>query len=214
VDLADGLWKTQPLLFGVLLLINALTAFSMIRVFSMIWGNQPQPMTARSPEVFWPMTLPTVIMMGFVLHLPLILQSLSILPEWASLNKDVALLLTWSSIAGISTGAIVYLGKTIAKPVRLPWKPLQDLLAYDFYTAKLYRSSIVFGIDLISQITSWFDKYLVDGIVNLFGIFTIFGGQSLRYSTSGQAQFYVLTILLSIAVIGILVIWSTVSHIA
>jgi NAD(P)H-quinone oxidoreductase subunit 5 len=213
LDLADGLWKTQPLLFGGLLLINALTAFSMMRVFSMVWGNQPQPMTARSPEVFWPMTLPTVIMMGFVLHLPLILQSLALLPEWASLNKDVALLLTWSSIAGISTGAIVYLSKTIAKPVRLPWKSLQDLLAYDFYTAKLYRSSIVFGVDLISQLTSWFDKYLVDGIVNLFGIFTIFGGQSLRYSTSGQAQFYVLTILVGTVLIGILVIWPTISHI-
>jgi NAD(P)H-quinone oxidoreductase subunit 5 len=205
LELADALWKTRPALLVLLLVINALAAFGLVRVFSLIWGNQPKPMTARSPEVFWPMTLPTVIMIGFVLHLPLVLQSLSLLPDWVTLNKDVALMLIWSSIFGLALGAIVYLGNAVKKPVELPWKALQDLLAYDFYTAKIYRASIVFGVDVVSNITSWFDRYFVDGIVNLFGFATIFSGQTLKYSTSGQAQFYVLTILGGLAILGLFV---------
>lgn len=207
LKLADTLWQTRPVLLGVLLVFNALSAFSLVRVFSLVWGNKPKPMTARAPEVFWPMTLPTVVMLGFVLHLPLVLQALNLLPDWATLNKDVSLMLIWSSIFGCSLGAVVYQGNTIPKPVRLPSKALQDLLAYDFYTAKIYRSSIVFVVGLVSQITSWFDKYLVDGIVNLFGVVTIFSGQSLRYSTSGQTQSYVLTILIALAIIGVCIAW-------
>jgi NAD(P)H-quinone oxidoreductase subunit 5 len=214
LDLGDELRSTRPVLLGLLLLINALSAFGLMRVFGLIWGNKPKPMTARSPEVFWPMTLPTVIMVGFVLHLPLILQSLDLLPDWASMSKDVALMFIWSSIFGLSLGGVFYLGPSIQKPVRLPSKALQDLLAYDFYTPKLYRSTIVLFVGLLSAITSVFDRFFVDGIVNLFGTVTVFGGQSLKYSNSGQTQFYVLTILLGLMFIGLVVSWPLISHLS
>jgi NAD(P)H-quinone oxidoreductase subunit 5 len=214
LELLDGLWSTKPWLVGVLLLVNALTAFGLMRVFSLIWGNQPKPMTARSPEVFWPMTLPMMITMGFALHLPLIMQAAGLLPAWADLDKSMALLLFWSSVFGISLGGVVYLGKSIPKPVQLPWKSLQDLLAYDFYTRDIYRTSIVFGVDLISRMTSWLDKYLVDGIINLFGVVTTFSGQSLKYSTSGKSQFYILTILLGLALLMMWVSWPFLSNLS
>jgi NAD(P)H-quinone oxidoreductase subunit 5 len=214
LELLDGLWSTKPWLVGVLLLVNALTAFGLMRVFSLIWGNQPKPMTARSPEVFWPMTLPMMITMGFALHLPLIMQAAGLLPVWADLDKSMALLLFWSSVFGISLGGVVYLGKSIPKPVQLPWKSLQDLLAYDFYTRDIYRTSIVFGVDLVSRLTSWLDKYLVDGIINLFGVVTTFSGQSLKYSTSGKSQFYILTILLGLALLMMWVSWPFLSNLS
>jgi NAD(P)H-quinone oxidoreductase subunit 5 len=207
LELADGIWASKPWLVGVLLLVNALTAFGLVRVFSLIWGNQPKPMTARAPEVFWPMTLPMMITMGFALHLPLVMQAVGLLPIWADLNKDVALLLFWSSVFGGSLGGVVYLNRAIPKPIELPWKGLQDLLAYDFYTRDIYRSSVVLVVDLVSRITSWLDKYLVDGIINLFGVVTTFSGQSLKYSTSGKSQFYMLTILLGVALMVLLVSW-------
>lgn len=207
LELANGIWSTHPWLIALLLVVNTLTAFGLVRVFSLIWGNKPKPMTARAPEVFWPMTLPMMVLMGFALHLPLIMQSFGLLPDWAEINKNVALLLFWSSVFGGSLGGVVYLNQGIAKPVQLPWKPLQDLLAYDFYTRDIYRTSIVFGVDLISRLTSWLDKYLVDGIINLFGVVTTFSGQSLKYSTSGKSQFYVLTILLGISMLMLWVSW-------
>ncbi len=207
MELADDLWVTEPWLVGVILLVNALTAFSLTREFCLLFGGKSQPMSQRSPEVHWPMVLPMVILLSFVLHLPLVLQSLSLLPSWASLNKDVALLLAWSSIFGCCIGAVVYLSDFIPKPIRLPFKGLQDLLAYDFYTPKLYRMTIILVVALISKLTDMVDRLVVDGIVNFVGLFSMLSGEGLKFSNSGQTQFYALTILLGVGVLGAFVTW-------
>jgi NAD(P)H-quinone oxidoreductase subunit 5 len=214
LKLADGLWATQPGLVALLLLINALAAFSITRTFGLIFAGSVQPMTVRSPENLWAITLPMTALAGFVLHIPMILSSMSLLPDWALINKDVALLLTWSSIFGISLGAVAYIGNYVKKPVQLPWKPLQDLFAYDFYTPTLYRSSVVGSVDVISRLTDWIDRYVVDGFVNLVGISSLFGGEALKYGNSGQAQFYVLTIAIGLIVTAIYMSWSVLSHLS
>ena len=195
LQLADGLWTTRPALVGLVLGINALAAFSVTRIFGSIFAGKPQQMTQRSPENIWTIVVPMTLLLGFTLHLPLILQSLSLLPDWAMLNKDVALLLTWSSIFGISISGVLYIGQAVARPIHLPWKPLQDLLAYDFYTPRLYRSSVVGSVDLASRLTDWIDRYVVDGLVNFIGVASLFGGETLKYGNSGQTQFYALTIM-------------------
>jgi NAD(P)H-quinone oxidoreductase subunit 5 len=206
VKLADGLWATQPLLVGVIITVNALTAVSLTREFGLIFGGKARQMSQRSPEAHWPMILPMVILLAFSLHLPLVLQSLSLLPDWATLNKDVVLLLIWSSVSGCSITGVVYLGN-IPKPIRLPWQGLQDFFAYDFYTPKLYRITIIFGVAKISQLADMIDRLVVDGIVNLVGLFSLLGGESLKYSTSGQTQFYAFTVLVGVSVLGMWVAW-------
>ncbi|MBD2078841.1 NAD(P)H-quinone oxidoreductase subunit F [Leptolyngbya sp. FACHB-17] len=213
LKIAQGVWETQPWIVGIILLVNAFAAFGITRVFCLLFMGEAKQMAQRSPEVHYWMALPMIVMMGFTLHLPLILEALDLLPSWADINTDVALLLIWSTITGIALSAIVYTNNNIAKPVVLPWKGLQDLLAYDFYTPNLYRSSIVFVVALVSQITSWFDKYLVDGGLNLFGVLTLFSGRNLRYSTSGQSQFYMLTIVFGIALISVLLSLPFLSHV-
>ncbi|GAX35214.1 NAD(P)H-quinone oxidoreductase subunit F [Nodularia sp. NIES-3585] len=206
VKLADGLWETSPWLVGVIILVNALTAFSLTREFGLIFGGKAKQMSERSPEVHWPMILPMMILFGLVLHLPLVLQSLSILPSWASLNKDVVLLLIWSSIFGCSISAVIYLGN-IPKPIRLPWQPLQDLFAYDFYTPKLYRVTIIFGVAQLSKFADMVDRFIVDGIVNLVGLFSLLGGEGLKYSTTGRTQSYAFTVLLGVGVFCAWITW-------
>ncbi|MBE9008029.1 NAD(P)H-quinone oxidoreductase subunit F [Fortiea sp. LEGE XX443] len=205
LKLADGLWKTYPWLVGIIIIVNALTAVSLTREFGLIFAGKSQPMSERSPEVHWPMVLPMMILFGFVLHLPLVLQSLSLLPDWASLNKDAALLLIWSSIFGCSISGVIYLGN-IPKPIRLPWKFLQDLLAYDFYTPKLYRMTIIFSVAQLSKFADMIDRFVVDGIVNLVGLFSLLGGEGLKYSNTGQTQFYAFTVLLGV---GVFCVWMT-----
>lgn len=204
--LADALWTTHKGLVLVVIAVNALTAFSLTREFCLIFGGKSTQMTERSPEAHWPMTLPMVILLGFVLHIPLVLQSLSLLPDWATLNKDVALLLIWSSIFGCSLSGVIYLSN-IPKPIRLPWKGLQDLLANDFYTPKIYRVTIIFSVYQISRFADMIDRFVVDGIVNLVGLFSLLGGEGLKYSTSGQTQSYALTVLLGIGILGMWVTW-------
>ncbi|ABA20373.1 NAD(P)H dehydrogenase, subunit NdhF3 [Trichormus variabilis ATCC 29413] len=207
LKLADGLWGTHPWLVGIVIAVNGLTAFSLVREFGLIFGGKPKQMTERSPEVHWPMVLPMMILFGFVLHLPLILQSLSLLPDWANINKDVALLLIWSSIFGCSISSVIYLSNIVPKPIRLPWKGLQDLLAYDFYTPNLYRITIIFSVAQVSKFADMIDRFVVDGIVNFVGLFSLLGGEGLKYSTSGQTQFYALTVLLGVGVLGAWVTW-------
>ncbi|MEH2064891.1 MAG: NAD(P)H-quinone oxidoreductase subunit F [Nostoc sp.] len=206
VKLADGLWDTQPWLVGVVIAVNALTAVSLTREFGLIFGGKATQMSQRSPEAHWPMILPMMILLGVSLHLPLVLQSLSLLPDWATLNKDVTLLLIWSSISSCSITALIYLGN-IPKPIRLPWQGLQDLFAYDFYTPKIYRITIIFGVAKISQLADMIDRFVVDGIVNFVGLFSLLGGEGLKYSTSGQTQFYALTVLLGVSFLGMWVTW-------
>ncbi|MDY6896926.1 MAG: NAD(P)H-quinone oxidoreductase subunit F [Cyanobacteriota bacterium] len=206
LKLASGLWEKQPWLVGIIVAVNALTAMSLTREFGLVWGGKTKAMSARSPEVSWQMTLPMMILFGLVLHLPLILQNLSLLPNWATINKDVALLLIWSSIFGCSIGGVIYLGN-IPKPVRFPFKGLQDLFAYDFYTPKLYRGSIVLGVDLLSKLTDMVDRFVVDGIVNLVGLISLGGGEGLKYSNSGQTQFYMFVVLLGVGILGMAVTW-------
>ncbi|MFN5871697.1 MAG: NAD(P)H-quinone oxidoreductase subunit F [Aphanizomenon sp.] len=204
--LADGLWAAHPTLVGIIIIVNGLTTFSLTREFSLIFGGKPKQMSERSPEAIWLMVLPMVILSGFVLHLPLVLQSLSLLPDWATLNKDVALLLIWSSIFGCSISSIIYLGN-IPKPIRLPWQGLQNLFAYDFYTPKLYKITIIFGVAQLSKFADMLDKFVIDGIVNSVGLFSLLGGEGLKYSNNGQTQFYALTVLLGVGVLGTWLTW-------
>ena len=212
LQVGDHLSNTYPWLLGLLLLVNGLATFSLTRVFGLVFGGKPKPMSERSPEVHWPMALPMLLLMGFTLHVPLILLQWQLIPDWSTLNTTVAGLLVLSSAVGCSLGSFIYLNNGFAKPVRFGTKSLQDLFAYDFYTEKLYRLTIVFVVDLVSRAISWADRYIVDGVVNLVGILTVFSGQSLRYNVSGQTQFYALTILSGIVLFGIVVSWPFLSH--
>ena len=204
--LADGLWATHPTLVGIVIIVNALTTFSLTREFGLIFAGKPKQMSERSPEAIWLMVLPMMVLCGFVLHLPLVLQSLSLLPQWTTLNKDVALLLIWSSIFGCSISSIIYLGN-IPKPIRLPWQGLQNLFAYDFYTPKLYKITIIFGVAQLSKFADILDRFVVDGIVNFVGLFSLLGGEGLKYSNNGQTQSYALTVLLGVGVLGAWLSW-------
>lgn len=207
LQMADRLWETHPWLVVVMLLVNGLTTFSVTREFGLIFAGPVKPMTLRSPEVNWPMVLPMMILMGFTLHVPLLLLQWQLLPDWATLNTTLAGLLIASTAIGCGLGILIYVNDKWEKPVRLGSQTLQDFFAYDFYTAKLYKVTIVFVVGLVSQIVYWFDRYIVDGLVNLVGLATVFSGQGLKYNVSGQTQFYALTILLGVAILGLWLSW-------
>lgn len=213
LSMAQNLWQTHPELVGVLLVVNGLTAFSVIREFGLIFAGKPKPMTVRSPEVHWPMVLPMVVLMGVTLHIPLIFMASNLLPDWANLNIPVAGVLIGSTVIGGGLAGFIYISDRISKPIKFGPQSLQDFFAYDFYTAKLYKLTIVSAVGFVSQVVFWFDRYIVDGLVNLVGLFTVFSGQSLKYNVSGQTQFYALTILFGIAVLGMLLAWPSLAKI-
>lgn len=200
-----------PGLVAVLLLVNCLTALNLTRVFRLVFLGSPQPKTRRAPEVPWPMAVPMVTLTVLNLLVPLVLQSLRVLPDWEFLNREAVLLSVSSGILGCVLGGVVYLNRTWSRPLLAPLRFVQDLLAYDFYIDRLYNLSVVFAVDRLSRLNAWIDRYVLDGLVNLVGFATIFSGQSLRYSVSGQSQFYLLTILLGVSFFGLLMLWPLLS---
>jgi NAD(P)H-quinone oxidoreductase subunit 5 len=204
--LISHLWEQHPALAELLLLLNGLIAFSLMRVFGLIWGGQPKQMTLRAVEPLWLIVLPMTFLAGVALHTPQILNSLGLIANWSELTSANSLILFGSSILGLTAGGYLYLNTQIVKPIQLPWLGLQNFLANDFYTPKLYKATIVGLVDGISQKMYWFDRFFVDGVGNFFGLATLFSGQNLRYSTFGQLQLYTLTIILGIGVLVLLLL--------
>ncbi len=199
---ADGLVKISPWVIVVLILVNGLTALNLTRVFRLIFWGQPQPKTRRAPEVAWPMALPMVTLTILTLLLPLMLQQWYLLPSWESLDWYIVGSLVASTVTGVTIGATIHLHKAWSRSRILIWRLIQDLLGYDFYIDRIYRLTIVSAVALLSRISAWSDRFLVDGLVNLIGFAAIFSGQSLKYSISGQSQGYMLTILVVISILG------------
>jgi NAD(P)H-quinone oxidoreductase subunit 5 len=56
-------------------------------------------------------------------------------------------------------------------------------------------------------LSNWFDQYVVDGLVNGVGLASLLGGESLKYSSSGQSQLYLLTIFTGVGLLGIFMTW-------
>jgi NAD(P)H-quinone oxidoreductase subunit 5 len=217
----NGFWTVPLWLVVVLLLVNGLTALNLTRVFGLVFVGKPQPKTRRAPEVAWTMALPMVTLTVLGLLVPWILQRWQLLISWTgpwaktgdfdSLNLLLKTLdtplLVLSGLIGVAVGVAIYWYGVLPRPVRLPIPAVQDLFAYDFYIDRVYRLTVVLAVASIAKISAWTDKYVVDGAVNLFGFATIFSGEGLKYSGTGQSQFYVLTIATGVAGLLGLIIW-------
>jgi NAD(P)H-quinone oxidoreductase subunit 5 len=209
----NGFWEAPAWLIGILLLVNALTALNLTRVFRLVFLGEPQPKTRRAPEVLWPMAVPMVSLIIVNLLVPPILDQWQFLLSWTGpwatngrlLNQLALPLLILSGAIGCSIGFMLDLGRAWARPVQKSLRFVQDFFAYDFYVEKFYRLTVVAAVDLLSKMTSWFDRYVVDGLVNFAALATVFGGQSLKYSVSGQSQGYILTIMIGV---GLLLLFS------
>jgi NAD(P)H-quinone oxidoreductase subunit 5 len=204
LQLVEGLWTEQPWLVGVILIVNTLTAFSLTRLFCRIFLGKVQPMAERTYEPFWLITLPVVATAVFVCHLPIILRNLGMVPDWGEVNGMFATLLIWSSVSGIVSSALIYSIDAIPKPIKLPIPVVQEFFANDLYVQQFYQLTIVLLVATSARVINWIDRYIVDGFVNFVGIGTLFSGQALKYSTSGQSQLYILLGFSGIVLLGLL----------
>ena len=90
------------------------------------------------------------------------------------------------------------------RPVRIA----QDLLAYDFYTERLYQLTVVWAVSSLARLSNWFDRYVVDGVVNSVGVVSLLSGEGLKYSSTGRSQLYVFTIIVGVALLGVFMTWT------
>lgn len=199
LEWSESIWSQSPWLVGLLLLVNGLTAFNLVRVFALVFGGEPKPKTRRAPEVPWLMAVPMVSLTIFNLLVPAMLLQWNLLPNWDHPNRSVVILLVLSSVVGVGLGGWFYMNpQATRQPGTLVWRSVREVLAYDFCIERLYKLSVVLGVVQGSRLTAWFDRYIVDGLVNFVGVASIFSGESLKYTISGQSRNYLLTLVIGV----------------
>jgi NAD(P)H-quinone oxidoreductase subunit 5 len=196
-----------PFFALVVLLTNALTVFNLVRVFRQVFLDQPHPKTRRTPEVNWLMALPMVSLTVLVTLVPWIMARLDPVPGLASFSWSTGLLVIGSSLAGGALAVWVPLDKFDSRSVLRPLRVLQDLLAFDFYTDRIYRATIVAFVAQLAKVTNAFDNRVVNGLVNWIGTSSLASAETLKLSVSGQLQSYVLTVVVAMVVLFSVLAW-------
>jgi NAD(P)H-quinone oxidoreductase subunit 5 len=198
---ADHLWDEGSWLLAVLLLVNGLTALNLTRVYRLVFGGASQAKTKRAPEVAWPMAVPMVVLTVLTLLLPLVMQQFGVLTNDNNGLEASTLLVMLSGAIGGLIGTQIALNQAWVMPQQKVWRIFQDFFAYDFYIETLYKKTIVAAVSQVSQASAWFDRTVIDGLINLVGFASILSGESLKYSVSGRSQSYMLTIVMGVGLL-------------
>ena len=200
--LQSGQWG----LIGVVVLTNGVASFALVRMFGLMFAGDYTAFTARAPEPIWLVVVPTTVMAGFVLNMPSIVRNFSLYPE-PVLNWSLGWALFLSSAAGVASASAFYVFNRVKDPAKLIPAVANRLLAYDFYTPKVYQFTAIALVDKLSQLTDWLDRYVVDGFVNFVGLGSLFSGEALKYINTGKLQLYAFTIASFVVAICVYLSW-------
>jgi len=205
--LVQSFLASQPLLAIVVLLTNGLTAINLVRVYRQVFLDQPHPKTRRTPEVNWLMALPMVSLTVVVLLIPAVFARLALLPGLTAMDPLAAGLVLASGAAGAAIGVALPLQRFSARSAQRTLRWFQDLLANDFYTAQLYRNTIVAFVAAVAGAVEWFDQVVVSGLARRLGTASLASAESLRFGVSGQLQTYVLTAVVALVLLLSGLVW-------
>ncbi len=205
--MVEGLSSRAPFFAAVVLLTNGLTALNFTRVYRQVFMGSPHPKTRRTPEVNWLMALPMVTVAVLVLVTPLVMARIDRVPGIGAFSTVTALALVGSGLAGLLAGSVVPLDTFWSRSVRQPLRVLQDLLAFDFYTDRIYRATIVAFVAGLARITNGFDQLVVNGLVNRIADVSMASAESLKLGVSGRLQTYVFTVVAAIVLLVSSLAW-------
>jgi NADH-quinone oxidoreductase subunit L len=216
----SGFWSKDEILQAVLasgqtwlstvaMVTVFLTAFYMSRVFFVVFTGRARgdAHAHESPRV---MTIPLIILAVLAAGLglvgsPLLAHGIHSFLDPASgapAALDLSLLLQSNALAlaGILLAALVYGRKPAADPLRRLLGPVHTALSRKLWVDELYMLLIRGLFFTMTRAIAWFDRHVVDGVVNLVGAASQGGGALLRRTVTGKVQGYALIILCGLLV--------------
>ncbi len=123
-------------------------------------------------------------------------------PHVEHLHMNIALTSTAVTLAGITLAWLVYSVRvTSFETLSVALKPAYLLLKNKYYIDEIYRwvgERVVEGFGFVLQ---WFDRTIIDGVVNGTGTLTEAIGRRLRVVHTGDLQTYALVILSGVALL-------------
>ncbi len=165
----------------------------------------------------WTMTLPLVMLAIPSMAIGLVGTPFNnLFEEFIHYGTEEAAEFAWSeflimagnsvgiALVGITLASLAYLqGKVDMKAIAQRFQPLYQLSLNKWYFDDIYYNVFVLGLRRIARQVMEVDYRVVDGVVNLTGLATLFSGEALKYLENGRAQFYALV--LFAAVLGLVV---------
>ncbi|MEB3317594.1 MAG: NAD(P)H-quinone oxidoreductase subunit F [Cyanobacteriota bacterium] len=205
--LVEVLLPQSPAFAAVVLLTNALTAFNLARVYRQVFLDQPHPKTKRTPEVQWLMALPMVSLGVVVALLPAVMRRLEPSLGLGAVSGNAAILVLLSGLAGLLGELAVPVASASSRSINRPLRAIQDLLAADFYTDRLYRGTIVAFVAGLARLTDGVDRQIVNRLAERVGLASLATAEDLKLGVSGQLQSYVLTVVAAIVILFASLVW-------
>jgi NAD(P)H-quinone oxidoreductase subunit 5 len=205
--MVEALLPLAPLFAGVVLLTNALTVFNVVRVYRQVFLDEPHPKTKRTPEVIWWMALPMVSLGVLLALLPAVMGRLEPFLDLRPVGAAAPLLVLGSGVAGLVAELLVPVAQASTRSVNPALRALQDLLAADFYTDRLYRNTIVAFVAGLARLTDRFDREIINQLASRVGLASLAAAEELKLGVSGQLQSYVLTVVVAIVVLFASLTW-------
>ncbi len=198
-----------------------LTAFYMFRLWFMTFSGEQGEAAHHAHEAPKSMSVPLIILAIFAFgsglvvlfglggvvffDVPEIKSALDVLT--ATFGDPLTYISIAAAVLGITLAYFVYYKKSVS----LAWstqgakKKVYDLLLYRYYFPRGYDA---FGVKVIygaSRAVDWFDRKVIDGMVNGFSYLAVRGGQGLRKVQTGVVQMYATVIIAALTVILLLV---------
>lgn len=123
----------------------------------------------------------------------------------------VAAISTALALAGVGLAAFLYLGDPAeVSSIRRLLGPLYWLSYGKLFFDPIYDAFIVRPLAGLSRLSYWFDRTVIDGLVNSVGRLTLAMAWGLRALQSGMVQFYAIAMLWGVVVLTLtLLIWPT-----
>ncbi|HTR30869.1 MAG TPA: NADH-quinone oxidoreductase subunit L [Puia sp.] len=219
-EILSAAYGKSPVYYVIGVFTALLTAFYMFRLYATTFmggfrGNHEDHHLHESPAA---MTIPLIVLaalaiVGGFLGIPEVIA-----PNAHWLAKFLGPVLGGEGApSGVAKGTewglmgvsvVVALIGTFWAVARFSKKPelgeatgFGKVLANKWYVDEFYNAVIVRPLDLLAQFLEWFDKNIVDGIVNAVGSLVQYGSRQLRLLQSGQVGGYVLLMVLGILVL-------------
>jgi NADH-quinone oxidoreductase subunit L len=123
------------------------------------------------------------------------------------------------AILGISAAAFLYLGepseiKVLSREMQLRGNPRlagmspYKLSSHKFFFDEIYYYLIVRPLELLADVSYWFDRKLIDGAVNLVGRMPAALGAVMRSLQMGLVQFYALAMIIGVLILAAVRLWA------
>ena len=217
----------NTLVYAILTATAGLTAFYMFRTFFMTFlgdyrgkahvHHEDAVMTLPLQILAIPSILIGMVLSGFV-GLPAfgdyITYSLQNAPEHhphtlgEAMFNQVGNISQLVALVGVALSSAFYYFKVFkTDSVKKVLAPLYHLSHNKFYMDDIYDGIVEGGVLLQSQLNAGFDKYVIDGFVNLVGSVTLLLGKWVTRLNSGRLQTYVATIGCGVVGVWLLYQW-------